>query len=747
MTRFLPDQDSPTVSVVINTLNRANLLDDAIRGVFQLDYPSFELIVVNGPSTDNSEEVLQGWHGRIKHLRCDVPNLSVSRNVGIEAAAGDVVAFLDDDAVPHPLWLRYLARSFADPSIGGVGGFTVDNTGVRWQVRKTICDRFGNAHFPADSFDERILNWPGTPLYPSLLGTNSSFRMAAMRDIGGFDHTFAYLLDETDVCLRLVDAGWGVVYEPAAMIFHQFAESHIRSTTNKPKTLYPSVVSKTYFINHHGRAEGHGKVAQALDDYRTELFRANAWLEEHGDISQHHRQVLDQDVEEGTRVGVEAGYRTVLERKAKGDLDHTAAPEPFLAQSQAAPLRIALVSQGIPPENEAGIARWTLLLAEGLRDLGVAVHIITRAKGLPSRRFRDGLWVHQIAANDEGAPEIAARYRVPKSGVADWMAGVMREIAFLKTCGLDLVSFPIWDLEALPVLDDPEVASIVSLHTTYKLARPFKPEWNSRVVYGRSFVDRMIIAEREVLARAPQILANSRAVIDQIESEYQVELGDRATIVPHGTPDIIERLGFTLADKLARQKQSGVLNVLFAGRFEPRKGYDLALKVALRFQSDQRVRFDFVGDIADDKLRDRVKSDFGCDLNGADNIRFHGELSRLRLEQFYFESDVVLMPSRFESFGLVAIEAMSAGSPVLAIAQGGPAEVVVDGVSGYLFDSEGEFVDGAVRQLNDLINDRHLLEQLATGSSQQFSERFSDKIMANAVAELYGKIADRRRNA
>ena len=152
MSRFLADEASPTVSIVINTLNRGSLLADAIRGVLQLDYPSFELIVVNGPSTDHSEQVLEGWRGTIKHLRCDVPNLSVSRNVGIAAADGEIVAFLDDDAVPHPRWLRYLSRHYADPSTGGVGGYTVDNTGVRWQVRKTVCDRFGNAHFPDDLF-------------------------------------------------------------------------------------------------------------------------------------------------------------------------------------------------------------------------------------------------------------------------------------------------------------------------------------------------------------------------------------------------------------------------------------------------------------------------------------------------------------------------------------------------------------------------------------------------------------------
>ncbi|MGY6636095.1 MAG: glycosyltransferase [Erythrobacter sp.] len=746
MSRFLPDSASPSFSVVINTLNRADLLDDAITGVMQMDYPQFELIVVNGPSTDHSEDVLARWQGQIKHLRCDVANLSVSRNVGVAAAAGDIVAFLDDDAVPHPQWLRYLARNFADPAIGGVGGYTVDNTGVRWQVRKTVCDRFGNAHFPPDCYDERSLNWPGTPLYPSLLGTNSSFRMDAMREIGGFDHTFAYLLDETDVCLRLVDAGWGVVYEPAAMIFHQFAASHIRSSSRKPKTLYPSVVSKTYFINHHGRVEGYGAVSQAMEAYRGELLRANAWLEEHGDISPRHRQVLDFDVEEGSRVGTKAGYQAAISGKMRGDLPADAAPEPLLLPQRDDQLRVVLVSQGLPPENEAGIARWTMLLAERLRDEGVAVHIITRAKDLPSRRFRDGIWFHRITRDGEAAGDIAARYQVPVSHAADWMAGVMREIAFIKTFGLDLVSFPIWDLEALPVIDDSDLACVLSLHTTYKLAKPFKPEWTSRVILGRSFIAPMIAAENRALAKAPHILANSQAVIDDIGEAYGVDLAARARIVPHGTPDILARLGVSLDDKLKRQQRGDPLRVLFAGRFEPRKGYDLALEVAARLRSNDRVSFDFVGGVADEKFVETARGILGAHPLRMDGLTFHGEVERHTLEQLYGSADVVLMPSRFESFGLVAIEAMSAATPVLALARGGLVEVVTDGVSGYLYSDEAGFVEGAAARLREWAQDRRALNTLAASSHRLFAEKFSDAVMAREVAAYYREILAQKRN-
>lgn len=748
MSKFLPDEKCPSFSIVINTLNRASLLGDAIQGVFQLDYPTFELIVVNGPSTDHSEEVLAEWQGRIKHLRCDTSNLSMSRNVGIEAADGDVVAFLDDDAAPHPKWLRYLSRHYTNPSTGGVGGYTVDNTGVRWQVRKTICDRFGNAFFPDDLFDERQLNFSGTPLYPSLLGTNSSFRTEALREIGGFDHTFAYLLDETDVCLRLVDAGWHVLYEPSAIIFHQFAESHIRSHTRKPKTLYPSVVSKTYFINCHGQKEGFGKIANELQAYREALLRGNAWLADHGDISSKHRAQLDLDVERGSETGMRKSYEALAVGKSRGDMQAGAKPEPLLSVSKRDRLRVALVSQGFPPENDAGIARWTSLLAHGLRDLGINVHVISRAGHEPFRRFRDGIWHHGVVRQAEGAAHIAAQYALPEGGVADWMAAIMREIDFLKTFGLDLVSFPIWDLEALPVLDDDKLATVLSLHTTYSLARPFKPEWNERVIYGRAFVDRMIAAESAALRRAPAILANSSAVIREIDEAYGLEIGARAQIIPHGTPDLLADAGLTPLAKAERRRQAGVINVLFAGRFEPRKGYDLALRVAAALQDDRRFAFTFAGTSLDQKGAERACVESGVNPRRLANAAFHGEVDRATLDRLFVASDVVLMPSRFESFGLVAIEGMSAAAPVLALARGGLAEVISEGCSGRLYESESVFIDGARKALQQFADSPAALQNLSQNAYDSYRERYSVEAMAQGVADFYRKtIAKRRASA
>ncbi len=122
------------VSVVISTLDRCETLRKTLLSLSQQRYRDFEVIVVNGPSTDGTDQLLAQWHDRIKVGRCPVANLSVSRNIGIAMAAGDIVAFIDDDAIPHPCWIERIVDGYDRPDIGAVGGFVFDNTGFSFQT-------------------------------------------------------------------------------------------------------------------------------------------------------------------------------------------------------------------------------------------------------------------------------------------------------------------------------------------------------------------------------------------------------------------------------------------------------------------------------------------------------------------------------------------------------------------------------------------------------------------------------------
>jgi len=238
-------------SVVVNTYNRGQMLRYALASLVRLRHPLYEVIVVNGPSTDNTETVLADFRQRIKFGRCPEANLSKSRNIGIAMAAGDIVAFIDDDATAEPNWLCELEPAYADPSVCAVGGFTRDHTGYGFQWKYMVCDWFANGQ-SFDSPEQAGLNdhlAPNGFLYPS--GVNSSFRRSALLEVGGFDEYYAYLCDESDLTARLIERGYSVRCTPGAQVHHRFAASHIRSPDNVPRSFSAQSRSRGYFVARH----------------------------------------------------------------------------------------------------------------------------------------------------------------------------------------------------------------------------------------------------------------------------------------------------------------------------------------------------------------------------------------------------------------------------------------------------------------------------------------------------------------
>ena len=88
-----------TFSIVINTYNRATSLVNTLESMFYLRHPAYEVIVVNGPSTDHTQALIEQYAENIKIGQCAETNLAKSRNIGIGMASGDIVCFIDDLSV------------------------------------------------------------------------------------------------------------------------------------------------------------------------------------------------------------------------------------------------------------------------------------------------------------------------------------------------------------------------------------------------------------------------------------------------------------------------------------------------------------------------------------------------------------------------------------------------------------------------------------------------------------------------
>ncbi len=201
------DEPWPRVSVIICTYNGAKVIADALEALRSVDYPDFEVIVVDDGSSDATAAIVEGYGYRV--IRTPNRGLGRARNTGLEAATGELVAYIDDDAYPDPHWLRYLAASFVGTDHAAVGGPNIAPPGDG-----PIADCVANA--------------PGNPTHVLLSdriaehipGCNMAFRKKCLQAIGGFDPQFRVAGDDVDVCWRLQEQGWTLGYNPAAMVWH-----------------------------------------------------------------------------------------------------------------------------------------------------------------------------------------------------------------------------------------------------------------------------------------------------------------------------------------------------------------------------------------------------------------------------------------------------------------------------------------------------------------------------------------------
>ena len=209
---FATNGSWPFMSVIVCTYNGASRIRDCCEGLSKLDYPNFEVIVVNDGSTDATTNILDEYDFRV--ISTENRGLGTARNIGMEAARGEIVAYLDDDAYPDEQWLTYLAASFMSTNYTGIGG--------------------PNIAPPGDGFiSECIANAPGNPVYVLLSdqeaehipGCNMAFRKADLQAIGGFDPQFRVAGDDVDMCWRLQQNGWSLGLNAAATVWHHRRDS------------------------------------------------------------------------------------------------------------------------------------------------------------------------------------------------------------------------------------------------------------------------------------------------------------------------------------------------------------------------------------------------------------------------------------------------------------------------------------------------------------------------------------------
>lgn len=732
-------------SVIINTFNRAASLRDAIEGVLRLEYDPFEVVVVNGPSTDETATLLQRYAGKLKVASVDERNLSASRNMGIAIAAGDICAFIDDDAYPDPRWLADLAGGYSGAEVAGVGGSTYDHTGHSFQARFLLSNRQGETeHFgPPGPNPSETFSIPFGLKYPSLLGTNSSFRRRYLIDIGGFDEEFEYYLDETDVCARLVNRGYVLKNLESAFVYHKFLPSHLRNQHAVLRSRYAMMKSRAYFaLRHRPAGTPLADVVCDIEGFIADQRHKYVWAVEQGLLTENDRLEFEAD----TRRAPEDALRRFQSgvHLTRESIWFASRQRPFQQHSSKPRsgrlLHVCFLSQEYPPAPVNGIGRFTHEAAMELAARGHHVHVLTRGKGHHRVDLEHGVWVHRLVPTRHDLPEGVT---APQA-IWDYSATLRDEILRIHASRpLDLVEGPIWDSEGLATILDGTIPFVLFLCTPLPVALDIHGHWQGQSPDADAHLRALIGLEKFCAEQAHACHAISTAIAEEIEAIHGVRLAA-------GRSDVVY-LGVGEPLPLAAPARAGSeVKALFVGRLERRKGIDLVLECAAPLMARYpRLSLTIVGD-------DSLIGEAGVTYRALyaerleryvneGRLRFMGRVDEAQLQEHYGACDFLVAPSRYESFGLVLIEAMRHGKPVICGNVGGMREIVENGENGLLVGTDGP--EDLLEAVSLLTLDADLRQAMADKSRQMYVEKFTRAAMGSRMERFFEAIIDHARQS
>jgi len=749
--------------VVVNTVDRAKSVRTLLRALEHQTYPHFEVVVVVGPTEDETLQVLSEYSPRIRLLRCPEANLSQSRNVGLLGACGDVVVYIDDDAVPSRRWLEQLAYYFRNPLYDGVGGMVYQHdpkhNGILYRLGTV--SSLGDQFLVRSSYVDKVV--PGAEQHgrqwaARLTGGNMAFRRQALLDVGGFDEFYIWVAEETDLCLRMVNNGAVIHPIAEASVHHLPASSRNRVVFTSKGRWWLGTRSLIYYAFKNGLSANDSieKIA------RISLERLHGhWLWYRQLMSDGHLKPWEivwkcsEDIWAGA-VGTYCGLvgkrklipaEKIQEAEKRGEsilpflsensrtqpsVDPVTGNQPHISMPDE-PLRICLASSEYPPNQYGGVGRLTQLMAQGLFACGHSVHVITRG-ARDHVSFYDGAFVYETPCPLE---RYSQYQHLPNLyHTLNYSHAVHKKVQRLVINeGIQLLDSPLWQVNGLITSVSGLLPVAVRLVTSIRQINDIQRDWSE---------DQRLIGdlEEELLRHSAYLLPNSQATLDTIRGLFSFDQQNPEPPVkniPYGivpVPDEDVRL-FSL------DNPPPTLTVLYLGRLEKRKGTPQLLEAIPRvLDAVGDVRFILAG--GDNSLHDGFQAQTGQTYADyfarkyaqyTDRVSFLGKIDDEQLNVLYQSCDLFVAPSLYESFGIVYLEAMNYGKPVVGCKSGGVPEVVDDGVTGILVEPSA--IAPLAEAIIDLLRSPQRLYDLGAAGRARLMEKFTYLQMARNFASVY----------
>jgi O-antigen biosynthesis protein len=205
---YFPAPRTPKVSVVVATYNGERTLKLCLDSLSRLNYPDYEVILLDDGSTDATPQIAQ-LYNNIHYLRQPNRGLSAARNAGIAAATGEIIAFTDSDCRADEDWLRYLVGDLLSGDFAGIGGHNFLPPEDSWVAAAVMVSPGGPAHV---MLTDRVAE--------HVPGCNMAFYRWALDEIDGFDPIYTRAGDDVDVCWRLQERGYQIGFSSGGFVWH-----------------------------------------------------------------------------------------------------------------------------------------------------------------------------------------------------------------------------------------------------------------------------------------------------------------------------------------------------------------------------------------------------------------------------------------------------------------------------------------------------------------------------------------------